>query len=276
MYSYKVFRSLYLNQNTTLFYGEDGAVVVDPGVFPREMEEIEKFLKENNISLKAILFTHTHGDHFSGWNYLPPAPLHAGSGIKQKNDERKERDLLFIRKIFRSNKITSQRPILFPQNVQTLENGESLRVAGFDFFFYHVPGHAVDQTVIAVPQVKAACTGDMLIRSPYPFILESVFQYRFSLSYMEKIFREEKTEVVIPGHFSEAKGADIYSRLEKEEKYIDNIWKCLLDIYRPDISHKELEERLLKIDEKKSEAHFTHKMNIHGILAEMDKVLFLK
>lgn len=49
-----------------LIYGEEEAIAVDGGA----VEEIERFLEENQLTLKHVINTHNHYDHTSGNDYL--------------------------------------------------------------------------------------------------------------------------------------------------------------------------------------------------------------
>lgn len=270
---YHIFKSSYLNHNTPLLFHPNSAIIIDPGVFPGEMKEILKFLDENQLNLSAILFTHTHGDHFAGWNYLPRVPLYAGDKYSSKTPERREKDLLFVQNIFRSNQVEADVPIEFPHELQLLENGEVLEIENFHFTFYQTPGHAVDQAMIYCPEMEMIFTGDMLIKSPYPFILESVLQYRMSLGYMRRIVKEKDVKICIPGHYQLAKGEEIMERIEGEISYIDRLYRFLFDQYNPSMSNRELEEAMLHMDPKRVNVHFTHKMNVTRLISEIRHLL---
>lgn len=273
MFQYKIFTSSYLNQNTTLLRKNGDAVVIDPGVFPTDMDIINQYLEENDLELKAILFTHTHGDHIAGWNYLPEVPLYAGSGLSLKTREQTQKDLSFIENIFRSNGHKATQEVLFPQKVILVENEEEIEVEDFTFQFFHVPGHSIDEAMIYSPDFDAIFPGDMLIKAPYPFILENAFQYRFSLSYMAKILSEKDVTLCIPGHYKEAHEEEIMKRVNRETAYLDEIWKFLLEIYSPGIPAREIEERLLHYDPKRIKVHFTHKMNVNRFVKDLKLIL---
>ena len=273
MIRYKIFKSVYLSQNSTLFYLDDKAVIVDPGVLPSEMADINKFLTENDLDLEGILFTHTHGDHIAGWNHLPAVPLFMGSNFRLKTEDRKEKDLKFIQNIFRSNHIETKVPIKFPHKYELIENGKSILVGGMEYYFYSIPGHSVDMNLILVPEINTVLSGDMLIQSPFPFILESVLQYRMSLGYIRRIVVKNEIETCIPGHFKEASGEQILGRIQSEIQYIDELYGFLFDEYDPSMSIRELEEAMLHMDPKRVNVHFTHKMNVHQLIAEIKHLL---
>lgn len=266
---YKIFKSSYLDQNSTLLHDGQAAIIIDPGVLPAEMAGITEYLERENLELQAVLFTHTHGDHFAGWNHLPEVPFYAGSGYAEKTDERREKDLLFIGNIFRSNHVETDIPIKFPDHINLLENGESVQVTDFNFTFYHTPGHSIDQAMIHCQELAMVFSGDMLIKSPFPFILESVLQYRMSLGYMRRIVNDNEVKICVPGHYREAVGEEIKQRISGEIEYIDKLYRFLFDQYNPSMSNRELEEAMLHMDPKRINVHFTHKMNVSRLISEI-------
>ena len=55
-------------ENTYVVYNENKeACIIDPGCFTRmEKEELERFIKRNELTVKLILLTHAHLDHIFG------------------------------------------------------------------------------------------------------------------------------------------------------------------------------------------------------------------
>ena len=55
-------------ENTYILYNDEKeAIVVDPGCYePREIDQVEKFINEGDLKVKAIVNTHCHIDHVLG------------------------------------------------------------------------------------------------------------------------------------------------------------------------------------------------------------------
>lgn len=58
-----VFTSDFYLANMALVISGKEAVLVDTGMFPKDGEKIQDFLKERELSLKHIIITHMHADH---------------------------------------------------------------------------------------------------------------------------------------------------------------------------------------------------------------------
>jgi glyoxylase-like metal-dependent hydrolase (beta-lactamase superfamily II) len=70
--NYKTFIFSPFQENTYVLFDESGeCIVVDPGNFSsNENIQLDNFLKENKLTLKAIVNTHNHLDHIFGLKYL--------------------------------------------------------------------------------------------------------------------------------------------------------------------------------------------------------------
>lgn len=55
-----------LFENCYLVYSDKDALIIDPGLVIKELEE---FVKENNLKVLSILITHYHFDHICGLEY---------------------------------------------------------------------------------------------------------------------------------------------------------------------------------------------------------------
>jgi hydroxyacylglutathione hydrolase len=271
--SVKIFKSQYLSQNTTLFQQNGAAVLVDPGVYPSEMQVIQEWIANRGLQLTAILFTHLHGDHFAGWQYFDGVDLFAGTSARHKSATQKQKDLHYLQNLFRSNNIEEYGEVEYPYPLNFIGNNETVELAGMTFRFLQSPGHSADMNMIVCEDFSALCSGDMLIRSPYPFILQSIFQYRLSLGYIKRQVEALNIDLCIPGHYQEAHGLGVMERIIGEEKYIDDLYRFVIDHFEPDTDLKKLERDVLHMYPRRKEVHFTHKMNVHHMIREIQGLI---
>jgi hydroxyacylglutathione hydrolase len=267
--SVKIFKSQYLSQNTTLFQQNGAAVLVDPGVYPSEMQVIQEWIANRGLQLTAILFTHLHGDHFAGWQYFDGVDLFAGTSARHKSATQKQKDLHYVQNLFRSNNIEEYGEVEYPYPLNFIGNNETVELAGMTFRFLQSPGHSADMNMIVCEDFSALCSGDMLIRSPYPFILQSIFQYRLSLGYIKRQVEALNIDLCIPGHYQEAHGLGVMERIDSEAHYIDSVYRFVIEHYEPGMSPKKMQDLLYGLDSRREKVHFTHKMNVHRMVEEL-------
>ena len=60
------------SENTYIISSESKeSIIIDPGCFDdHEKDEIDKYVRNNNLKLKCILHTHSHLDHMFGTSYI--------------------------------------------------------------------------------------------------------------------------------------------------------------------------------------------------------------
>jgi hydroxyacylglutathione hydrolase len=113
------------------------AVVIDPGLEP---DSILEFLREQQLTVGAILNTHGHADHIGGNGAMkaafPDAPLIIGANeVHMLSDANANLSAL------------SGMPIVSPPADDTVREGDTLEVAGIPFEVVDVPGHSPGHVV---------------------------------------------------------------------------------------------------------------------------------
>ncbi|MGA2641423.1 MAG: MBL fold metallo-hydrolase [Spirochaetia bacterium] len=118
--------------NTYLVGPEDGgdAILVDPGVFDAPLLQA---VEENHLYVRSILITHAHNAHINGI-----------------------RSLL---KVYKAEIYANQPRVLeFP--ARRVQEGDILRLGGFDVRVIGTPGHSIDSLCFMIEQI--VFTGDTL------------------------------------------------------------------------------------------------------------------
>jgi glyoxylase-like metal-dependent hydrolase (beta-lactamase superfamily II) len=218
----KRFSSAFLGMNSTLLIEEDTALLVDPGVFPDELEAIQTYLIENYIHLAGVIITHTHGDHISGWYAFESIPTFMSTAVKLKKEENNSSDVRFAKGLYKKYKYDPSL-IKFPEFTTLFQSGQSNYIDRFELFCFHTPGHAMDLTTYILPESKVMITGDMLVAIPVPYILESFVKYYKSLKLIKELVDKYQIEILIPGHANFAHSStEIMTRIQNEIHYIES------------------------------------------------------
>ncbi|QDU44269.1 Hydroxyacylglutathione hydrolase [Symmachiella dynata] len=179
--------------NVSMIVGDDGLVIVDTGLTLDDASHImQEFRKISDKPVKAIIFTHGHGDHTGGaaaflgkdrpqiWahkNFGSEAlPLAAGgvtfqrvrgarqAGFKLPPEQRINNGVAPVRYPKRGGEAFASRNDTQP--TQFLEsNRQTIKVAGIELELVSSPGETNDQLFVWYPAGKVLFAGDNFYRS---------------------------------------------------------------------------------------------------------------
>ena len=218
----EVRRSSAYAMNSVVVRCEGGALLVDPGVFPLEIEDIRHAVEDAGEI--ALFFTHSHWDHVLGRLYWPEAPLIA----HRRFHEALERDLDEVRR--RLREVGDEFYVRWPGEVRPWSPG--VRVGeehawvwrGRRFVAGHAPGHASDQLALHLPGDRLLIAADMLSDLEIPMLEAGCEPYIETLARVQALGRQGEVEVLVPGHGSVARGwSEIEARIERDLAYLGEI-----------------------------------------------------
>jgi glyoxylase-like metal-dependent hydrolase (beta-lactamase superfamily II) len=182
-------------QNTFIAWHPErrDCLVIDPGFDTRK---ILAALDERGLEPAALLITHGHSDHIGGNRALkqrwPQAPLIIGAGDAEKlTDPHKNLSAAFgVR-------------LVSPPADQTVREGDSLRLAGFELEVAETPGHSAGHVVFIARKERPMVVfgGDVLFagsigRTDFP----DGDHEQLLRSIREKLFVLPDDAVILSGH----------------------------------------------------------------------------
>lgn len=106
------------------------AVMVDPGAEPGK---IMKFVEQHDLQIEAILLTHGHADH-----------IDALDRVREQTKAKvyiHEDDAAMLMDANKNLSVFIGKPRKFEAAEEILTDGQSLTLAGMDFYVLHTPGH---------------------------------------------------------------------------------------------------------------------------------------
>ena len=225
--------------NSILVEGPDGLVVVDTLESTEVAEEVAaEFRALSPKPLKALIYTHNHGDHVFGARAFEPL---ADGELRVLAHETTaaliERLLNVVRPIIGRRSLrmfgifldqdrihcgigkelrvsaTSGMDVLYP--TETFSDVWRGDIAGLPFELHHAPGETDDQLFVWLPDSKTLMPGDNFYRAfPNLYTIRGtsyrdVWQWVESLDHMRSL----KPEVLIPSHSRPIVGAENVERV---------------------------------------------------------------
>jgi len=149
-----VFSTGQLSNNVVFLIDEESkeTIIVDPSYEPEIMLD---FINDEQLTIKMILLTHGHFDHFAGVNYLI-------SKLPEKPQLAMHRDDLELLKDGGGSK-EFHMPVLPPDDPDIfLEDQMELKFAGASIQVRLAPGHTPGSVIFYIPDVKTAICGDVI------------------------------------------------------------------------------------------------------------------
>ncbi len=183
----------YSVSNVSMIIGEDGVVIVDTGMMLDDARRImAEFRKLTDKPVKAILFTHAHGDHTGGANAFignkrpqiwahknfgsEAGPLIAGgvtfqsvrgarqAGFKLPPEQRINNGVAPVRYPKRGGQAFASDNATKPTHFLESDR-QMIQVAGVEFELVSSPGETNDQLFVWYPAGKVLFAGDNFYRS---------------------------------------------------------------------------------------------------------------
>lgn len=188
----EVFVTGIISTNCYLVINEETkeAVLIDPAGMTKKMIA---YIKEEEITLKAILLTHAHFDHIMGIDKtieeFGEMPVYV---------EETDLPLLNNAKLNESTVYTNGYSY---QGGTVIHDGDVLSIAGIDFKVIHTPGHTAGGVSYYIESENVLFSGDTLFRG-------SVGRFDFATSSKEALISSIKEKLlvlpddtrVLPGH----------------------------------------------------------------------------
>ena len=149
----------FLENTYVVNMGNGEAIVVDPGCQTRrEKQELENFLRENQLNVCYCLNTHLHVDHIYG-NELLKENFGALSVASIKDQIPREITEKPIRRRYWPFADTEPKVDVY------VNDGEQLKVGNHEILILETPGHSPGSLSFYIPALEAVFVGDLLEKS---------------------------------------------------------------------------------------------------------------
>lgn len=168
------------------------AVLIDPSF---KASKIVCFLKEEGMTLLAILLTHGHFDHIEGIEEVKESfscPIYI-----ERNDE------VLLDNPYKNGSTLFGKHVVIYDKVENLFDQETLHFSDIEVQVIHTPFHTPGSVCFFFPSLRALFSGDTLFyrsigRTDLP--LGSVKEVPSSLEKLKKFYEQHGNVLVYPGH----------------------------------------------------------------------------
>ena len=206
-------QSAWVWTNSIVVRGEDGLVLVDPGIDGSELNQLADDLDRLDIPVVAGFSTHPHWDHLLWHARFGDVPRYATAANAQVASAARERGQQM------AAESASGIPLELLGLVTPLPAGGG-----------PVPGeivehqaHAIGHAAILLADRGVLLAGDMLSDVLIPLLdarrPDQVGAYETALDRLDEAARH--VDVVVPGHGAVAEGPEVAARLAADHAYID-------------------------------------------------------
>ena len=225
--------------NSIMVEGIDGNIIIDASDSVAEAEEVySHFSKINSNPIKAIIYTHNHGDHTFGAAYYYNLDEEKPMVIAHEStSEYVERIMGILNPIIskRSSRMfgtelpsgdvinvgigpylgVSQSPIGYIKPNITFTDELKINIAGIDIELYHAPGETNDQLFVWLPKHRALMPGDNIYRTfPNLYTIRGT-PHRDVKSWVKSLdhMRSLKPDYLLPSHTKPLEGQEVLETL---------------------------------------------------------------
>jgi glyoxylase-like metal-dependent hydrolase (beta-lactamase superfamily II) len=212
-----VAQSRLYHTNSGVFASHRQACLVDPGIYPDEIEAMVTLLQSQSLYPQTLILTHSHWDHVLGPEYFPDVKIMAHINFVDEIDRHGQAYLKTIARVEQEQGIRRDKPFQLPQPNVLFNTSTSLQIGMLMLELLHVPGHASDQLAIYVPDRGILWASDILSDLEIPLISDSLTAYEATLARLAQL----DIKVLIPGHGSATSNpAEIQQRLSSDRIYM--------------------------------------------------------
>ncbi len=206
-----------MSYNAGVFTHGREALLVDPGLFPDEMDRIRAHVLEQGASPAHLVVTHSHWDHVLGPEYFPGVPAvqqQEGAAVFAEHRSRIEHQ---VTEWERQSGIRRDMPFLMQEPDQTFTDQLELSIGDRTIELLHAPGHAPEQLVVYDRDEKTLWAADMLSDIEIPFVMDSLTAYCQTLDRLAQL----EVRALVPGHGRPARSQmEVRARFDADRAYL--------------------------------------------------------
>ena len=201
--------------NSIVVQGEEGLILIDPGIHGAELEALADDLEELGAPVVAGVSTHPHWDHLLWHSRFGDVPRYASAACADLASEARERAQAA------AAESASDVPLELVARVTALP-ADGGPVPGE---LIEHQAHAIGHLAILLADRRVLLAGDMLSDVLIPLFdprqSDQLDAYETALERLDEAF--DQVDVAVPGHGSVAEGPEVAARLAADRAYIETL-----------------------------------------------------
>jgi glyoxylase-like metal-dependent hydrolase (beta-lactamase superfamily II) len=206
-------QSTWVWTNSIVVRGEDGLILVDPGIDGAELNQLADDLDRLDIPVVAGFATHPHWDHLLWHPRFGDVPRYATAAGANAASEARER----------AQAMAAESASGIPLELIALVTPLPADGGPVPGEIIEHEAHAVGHAAVLLADRSVLLAGDMLSDVLIPLLDArrpgQVGAYETALDRLEEVVRQ--VDVLVPGHGAVAKGPEVAARLAADRAYID-------------------------------------------------------
>ena len=218
------FESALFRTTTTLLTGPGHLLLVDPNWLPIEIDVIRRYAEMRTGRRECyLLFTHSDYDHIIGYGQFSHFTVMASRAFV---DQPKRAEILQeIRDFDEQYYISRNYPVRYPTvDIMIDEPVRSIQLGDEAYEIFRAPGHTEDSIVVLNRTRGILIAGDYLSNVEFPYVYDSVDQYRRTLYLFDRLFEIGNIRLLIPGHGDPTDDPEeMRQRLTDARRYLDDL-----------------------------------------------------
>jgi len=199
--------------NTTVVRGEDGLILVDPGIEGSELDQLADDLDRLGIPVVAGFSTHPHWDHLLWHSRFGDVPRYATAACAHAAGEARER----------AQKMAAESASGLPLDLIGLLTPLPADGGPVPGEIIEHEAHAIGHAAVLLADRGVLLAGDMLSDVLIPLLdprrPDQLSVYEAALDRLGEAARH--VDVVVPGHGAVAQGPEVAARLAADHAYLD-------------------------------------------------------
>jgi glyoxylase-like metal-dependent hydrolase (beta-lactamase superfamily II) len=206
-------QSAWVWTNAIAVRGEDGLILIDPGIDGSELNELADDLDRLGIPVVAGFSTHPHADHLLWHSRFGDVPRYATAACAQRATEARER----------AQAMAADMAADIPLELVALVTPLPADGGPVPGEIIEHRAHAVGHAAVLLADRGVLLAGDMLSDVLIPLLdagqADQLDAYETALDRLDEAAGH--VDVVVPGHGAVAEGPEVAARLAADRAYIE-------------------------------------------------------